>query len=485
MASTKSLRCLTITLNDLPSEYRVVLGYLTYHSGKLYNQALFLLKNRLVKVGMFDLYNKLSSSVHLKSLQSRSAQIVLDELVRAYKNWLEYLKDPHKLKGQEIKPPKFKPRRRPHRTLTYDRTGFKVVGTKIRLSVSKGLREWLKEKHDIHIKYLWIETGLELEKKLIRNVQIVPKGTEFELHIIYEHEIERKEHEGNKVMVIDPNSGNFMVVGIEGVETPYIIDGKGLKTLLRKYMKKIAKLQSRKDNLKNKGLPYHRVEERINKLWVKIKRLLRHYAHTVSNLILDLALKYGVRKIYIGDVVKNKNKESNLGSVADQIWSLLPHGKVKEYLEYKGEEYGIEVEYVSEAYTSGVDSTLSCGVSKENYTPEARIKRGFFKSSLGLLNADVNAVRNMLKRLGKFDLTTALGKPVRLRVFYKLKESSSAIPLYAGMGRSRGGVNPPVVVRDASGVQPHHEAPSVREERFTLLCKPEEVRRWFSSLSFS
>ncbi len=126
MASTKNLRCLTITLNDLPPEYKVVLGYLTYHSGKLYNQALYLLKNKLAKVNMFDLYNKLNSSVHLKSLQSRSAQIVLDELVRAYRNWFDYLKDPQKFKGQEIKPPKFRHKRKPHRTLTYDRTGFKV-----------------------------------------------------------------------------------------------------------------------------------------------------------------------------------------------------------------------------------------------------------------------------------------------------------------------------------------------------------------------
>ena len=456
---SKSLRCFVISLNDIPEEYKIVLGYLTYHSGRLYNRALYLLKNRFAKVNMFDLYNKLNSSIHLKALQSRTAQIVLDELVRAYKNWFEYLKNPQKFKEQEIKPPKFRPKRRPHRTLTYDRTGFKVVGTKIRLSISKELRKWLKEKHDIHIKYLWIETGLELKEELIRNIQIVPKGTEFELHVIYEPEIERKEYEGSRVMVIDPNSGNFMVIGIEGVRTPYIIDGRGLKSLLRKYLKKIAKLQSLKDNLKNKRLPYHRVEERISKLWVKIKRLLRHYAHTVSNLILELAIKYGVREIYIGDAVRNKNKESELNSVADQIWSLLPHGKVKEYLEYKAKEYDIRVDYIDESYTSGVDSTLVCGVSKENYTPERRVKRGLFRTSLGPLNADVNAVRNYLKKLGRFDLTTALGRPVRLRVFYKLKGSSSAIPLYWGIGRSRGGANPPVVVRDTLSVQTHHEAP--------------------------
>ncbi len=436
----KNLRCLTIVLNNLPPEYKVVLGYLTYHSGKLYNQALYLLKNRLAKVNMFDLYNKLNSSIHLKALQSRTAQIVLDELVRAYKNWFEYLKNPQKFKGQEIKPPKFRPRRKPHRTLIYDRTGFKVIGTKIRLSISKELRKWLKEKHDIHIKYLWIETGLELKEELIRNVQIVPKGTEFELHIIYEPQIERTGYKGDKIMTIDPNSGNFMVIGIEGVRTPYIMDGKGLKSLLRKYLKKITKLQSLKDNLKNKGLPYHRVEERISRLWVKIKRLLRHYAHTVSNLILELAIKYGVKEIYIGDAVKNKNKESNLNSIADQIWSLLPHGKVKEHLEYKAEEYGIRVDYIDESYTSGVDSTLVCGVSRENYTPEGRVKRGLFGTSLGFLNADVNAVRNYLKKLGKFDLLTGLAKPIRVRIFKSISVSS----LYAQIGgRSRGGVNPP------------------------------------------
>jgi len=156
----------------------------------------------------------------------------------------------------------------------------------------------------------------------------------------------------------------------------------------------------------------------------------------------------GFKKIYIGDAVKNKNKESNLNSVVDQLWSLLPHGKVKEYLEYKAKEYGIEVKYISEAYTSGVDSSVGGAVSKETYTPEARVKRGLFKTKfLGLLNADVNACRNFLKKLGRFDLISGVLRPIRLRVFFKLKGSSSAIPLYGGIGRSRGGVNPPVVVR--------------------------------------
>jgi hypothetical protein len=266
----KPLRCLTITLNDIPEEYKIILGYLTYHSGKLYNQALYLLKNRLAKANMFDIYNKLNSSIHLKALQSRSAQIVLDEFVR---------------------------KNNPHRTITYDKTGFKVIGTKIRLSLSKELRRWLREKHDIHVKHLWIETGLELREELIKNI-----------------------------------------------------------------------------------------------------------------------LRHGVKEIRIGDAVKNKNRE-------------IPHGKVKEYLEYKAEVHGIVVDYVDEKYTSGVDSSIYGTVSKETYTSEARVKRGLFKTSRGYLNADVSAVRNMLKRLGKLDPETGLEKPVRLRVFYRLSKSG---PAYSG-----------------------------------------------------
>jgi len=42
-----------------------------------------------------------NSSVSLKALQSRTTQIILDETVRAYKNWLDYLKHPEKFKGMK------------------------------------------------------------------------------------------------------------------------------------------------------------------------------------------------------------------------------------------------------------------------------------------------------------------------------------------------------------------------------------------------
>jgi len=82
-----------------------------------------------------------------------------------------------------------------------------------------------------------LDTGLELDERLIKNVQIVPKAKakEFELHIIYERpQNQTKPIKGKRVMVLDPNSSNFFAIVIEGVKRPFLIDDKGLKSLLRK-----------------------------------------------------------------------------------------------------------------------------------------------------------------------------------------------------------------------------------------------------------
>jgi len=64
---SKFLRGLTIALTDIPNEYKIALGYLTYHSGKLFNQALYPIKTQKAKFNTYDLYNKLKdSSLHLK-----------------------------------------------------------------------------------------------------------------------------------------------------------------------------------------------------------------------------------------------------------------------------------------------------------------------------------------------------------------------------------------------------------------------------------
>ena len=443
--SRKVKRSLRIELNNTDPTTNIVLGYLTYHAGKLWNEANYLVKNKLAKPNKYDLYNKLKdTSIHKKSLQSRTAQIVLDELSRGWQNFFKYLQKPEKYPSP-VKPPKFNKKKSPHRPVIYDKTGFTIEGNTIRLSLSKELKQHLKEKHGIDINYLRIETGLDLSQLNILNIQISPYkaygNITYRLNIVYEKEIEEPKPKTDKALAIDYGVSNFATIVIEKEPTSYIVDGKGIQSILRKYLKKLAKWQKKRDNLLNKGLSTSRVDKILHRIQKRINNLIRDFSHKVSNLIVELAKKYNVSTIVIGKLQENKNKESKLSSIVDQMLSLLPHGRVSKQIEYKASEYGIKVVLVDESYTSGVDSLKNIAVNKENYTPEARKHRGIFKSILGLINADVNGARNILKKFkrGFHDYITGLKQTIRIRVFGKLKSSPKSVRVYGQIGVARCG----------------------------------------------
>ncbi len=445
MDSKKVKRSLRIELNNTAPTTNIVLGYLTYHAGKLWNEANYLVKNKLAKPNKYDLYNKLKdTSIHKKSLQSRTAQIVLDELSRGWQNFFKYLRKSEKYPSP-VKPPKFNKKKSPHRPVIYDKTGFTIEGNVIRLSLSKELKQHLKEKHGIDIDYLRIETGLDLSQLNILNIQITPYkaygNITYKLNIVYEKEINETKPQTDKILAIDYGVSNFATIVIENQPVSYIIDGKGIQSLLRKYLKKLAKWQKKRDNLLNKGLSTNRVDKILHRIQKRINNLIRDFSHKVSNLIAEIAKKYNVSTIVIGKLQESKNKESKLSSIIDQMLSLLPHGRVSKQIEYKAEEYGIKVVLVDESYTSGVDSLKNIAVNKENYTPEARKHRGLFKSILGLVNADVNGARNILKKFKKrfHDYITGLKKVIRIRVFGKLASSPKSVRVYGQIGVARCG----------------------------------------------
>ncbi|WP_293449151.1 transposase [Persephonella sp.] len=443
--SRKVKRSLRIELNNTDPTTNIVLGYLTYHAGKLWNEANYLVKNKLVKPNKYDLYNKLKdTSIHKKALQSRTAQIVLDELSRGWQNFFKYLQKPEKYPSP-VKPPKYNKKKSPHRPVIYDKTGFTIEGNTIRLSLSKELKNHLKEKHGIDIDYLRIETGLDLSQLNILNIQIAPYkaygNITYRLNIVYEKEIGKTKPQTDRALAIDYGVSNFATVVIENQPTSYIVDGKGIQSILRKYLKKLAKWQKKRDNLLNKGLLTSRVDKILHRIQKRINNLIRDFSHKVSNLIVELAKRYNVSTIVIGKLQESKNKESKLSSIIDQMLSLLPHGRVSKQIEYKAKEYGIKTILVDESYTSGVDSLINQTVSKENYTPEARKHRGLFKSVLGFVNADVNGARNILKKFKKsfHDCITGLKRTIRIRVFGKLKSSPKTVRVYGQIGVARCG----------------------------------------------
>ena len=256
--SRKVKRAIVFELSRLTEEQKIILGYLTYHAGKLWNQANYLIKNKLAKPYYVDLYHKLKdTSIHLLSLQSRCAQIIPDELARGWSNFFKFLENPKKFKSKGIeivRPPKYVNPEIPHRAVIWDKTGFKIEKSKIRLSLSKELKKHLLARFALCAEYLWLDTGYEGLKELkVLNIQIVPYKSyghlSYKLVVVYEKEVVEVKKKGSRALAIDYGVSNFATCVIEGNPVAYIIDGRGLKTLLWKKLKKIARLQSRLDNL--------------------------------------------------------------------------------------------------------------------------------------------------------------------------------------------------------------------------------------------
>jgi len=103
---------------------------------------------------------------------------------------------------------------------------------------------------------------------------------------------------------------------------------------------------------------------------------------------------------------------------------------------------------VNESYTSQSDSCdEKATVSKENKGLGRRIKVLFLSPIKGLINADTNGARNILRKFKKkwFDIVTGLKRVVKIRI-YKLSEGISESLLFAGIGVV-GGVNLPRGIR--------------------------------------
>jgi putative transposase len=443
-------RCLKIAIK--PSRE---IRWLCFNAGKLFNCANYLIKTGSAKPNIYDLYNKLSSNFFKLNLHSQTTTKVLYHVVRGWLNFFDYIKNPHKY-PHPVKPPKFKNKKNCFHIVSFPKKCVKIDGSTITLCYPKNHRTGKGRRKKSDLNFISINTNLDLSQLHISEVNIVPKyGKFFELQIIYkkkkkESKKEEKaesgidaqslnhsyvlnsninEEEGeenfvfkrNRKMALDPGVSNFFSVVIEGVKKGFLIDGKIWKSLTTFRLKKISELKSRLDSILNKAkkmaqeslifllpAPYflvHRLEEKIFRLWYKIAKVNEDFAHKVAKYILALALKYNVKEIVIGDGFRNKNKPSGMRDIANQLWHLAPHGKVVEYLKYLCSEHKIKVKVKDERYSSGVDSTGGA-VPKtktrrdirrkiKEYTPERRISRGFFRSSLGIINADINAARNI------------------------------------------------------------------------------------------
>ena len=119
---------------------------------------------------------------------------------------------------------------------------------------------------------------------------------------------------------------------------------------------------------------------------------------------MEYTLSCDANTIVIGNN-KDWKRNSNMSKQVNQSFVGIPHKKLIEQIIYKAEDYGINVVLTEESYTSGTSFLDNELPTKSNYNKDRRIKRGLFKSNSGkLINADVNASHQILKKVFHFSL---------------------------------------------------------------------------------
>ena len=135
-------------------------------------------------------------------------------------------------------------------------------------------------------------------------------------------------------------------------------------------------------------------------------RWMQDELHRASNQILEEARDHSCTHIAFENLTGIRDRMA--GAKRFHAWAFR---RLYQYLEYKAEMYGIEVEQVSPAYTS--QRCSSCGFTHEN---NRRSKHQFVCQKCEYeLNADYNASKNvarkLLKRLHSGQMSSSGGAP--------------------------------------------------------------------------
>jgi putative transposase len=245
----------------------------------------------------------------------------------------------------------------------------------------------------------------------ICQVRIIPNSNHFTVEVVYD----------KQEKAIKPYNGNWMGIdlGMNNLATcvtdksAVIYNGKPLKAVNHFYNKRKTKLQS--------TLPERQFKtKRIERLTFRRNNKIENSLHQISNKIIKQAENENVTKIIIGNN-KNWKQGINLGRKTNRNFVSIPHSALIDKIKYKGLMDGIEVVITQEAYTSKCSALDLEPICKHESYVGKRVKRGLFKTAIGLkINADCNGALNIARLVAGNEI---ISDSVRSIVLMPLKNS--------------------------------------------------------------
>lgn len=342
-------------------------------SGLLYNYVLFNVRQGIFSgdyINEYEFSTKLckENQVDFRNLPSVVSQQVVAQVFSVTKSWMkskkEYEKNPSKFLSRP-KLPKYK------------------RGKKQNMVVFTASACRLKSDGYIHfVKNIISPIKTRIGDNKLCQVRIIPQATCYVVEVIYEKKEQDLNLNKDNVLSIDLGLNNICTcisnVGI----SPFIVNGKVIKSFNQWYNKKKARLMSL---IGDKG-----TSRRINKMTCYRNCWISDKIHKISRYIIDICRSNNIGTIVIGQN-RGWKQEINLGKRINQKFVEIPFSDLINKISYKAKLIGINLITHEESYTSKIDHMAFEPLKKQDAYLGKRKRRGLFQSSIGkLINADIN-----------------------------------------------------------------------------------------------
>lgn len=397
---------------------RVQLDLLTYISKSLYNEANYIIRQEFIHNGRWiryeELYHYIKSSINYKLLLSQTSQQILRVLD---KNWVSYFtaikdwrKHPEKYKGRPGLP-KYK-RKDGHFLLICTNRSGKIRDHNVVLTMSETFKQQFPDLKDpISIP---IPNYSDKDFSSYQQIRVLPRRRYYEIEIVYKMNESNPNLDKTAFLSIDLGVNNLVTTVENRNIQPIIISGRVLKAINQFFNKRRAKLLS---IINKQGQKWSNLLEDIT---TNRNLFVRDYLHKCARFIINYCLSNKIGNICFGKL-KDIKDGVNLGRANNQNFVNIPLSKFKKMIRYKAELVGIKIYEVNESYTSKCSSLDLESVRKHKKYVGRRVKRGLFRGSNYLLNADVNGALNILRKVIGDDFIRDLPdrgcwfQPVRIR----------------------------------------------------------------------
>lgn len=414
----------TNTLKGLSKEAYEAIAEMCRYANNLYNVGLYNIRQYYFQEKQFltyeSNYHACKENENYALLQAGIAQQILRVVDRSFKSFFNLVKKANngEYRFQDINIPHYR-KKGGMFVLVLQKNAISIRNGNLKLPMSYAF------KHQHEGLKVEIPFPNRIDPSTIKEVRILPcdfSGRYFKIQYVYTVQAEPKSLNEDNALGIDIGVDNLATcVPTNG--TPFILNGRGIKSINHRWNKERARLQSIADKQGIKGGKTKRIyritEKRNNQVKDAIRKAARY--------IVDYCILNDIGTIIVG-YNKDFKRSVNIGRANNQTFTNIPFGDLRSTIKNLCERYEIQYIEQEESYTSK-SSFLDNDVLPE-YNPEQpykgkfsgkRIYRGLYQSANGTkINADVNGAANILRKANRFDSSILcqgfLANPQRIRL---------------------------------------------------------------------